>query len=153
MSNLPANDKFFDRFSFVHAAWGAVFQLSGVSAPVAIGVQIGFELVENQLKDSFSSVFPDDAPDAWQNHVGDVASFAAGYYAAQAGRGTTAGKASMIALGALAGGIWLDRMAARPAVVRGGTATGRAQIGGHSVKGGKPARHALRPLAPVKLSR
>lgn len=115
---LPANESFFDRFSLVHAAWGAVFQLSGVPAPLALGAQIGFELVENGLKQAYSPVFPDDAPDGWQNHVGDVAAFAGGYYLSQLAKDKPGGRLALVALGAIAGAVWLDRMVQRPALVR-----------------------------------
>ena len=112
----PPNTRFVDRFSLVHATWGAVAELSGVPAPVGFAAAVGFELVENRLKRAYSGFFPDDAPDGWQNQVGDVAAFGAGYYLARALKKTDGGKAAIILLGALAGAIWLDRLAAKPAL-------------------------------------
>lgn len=116
MAPPPPNTKFFDRFSLVHAAWGAVFELARIPAPVAIGAAVGFELVENRLKKAYAPMFPDDAPDGWQNSTGDVVSLAAGYYLARAFKGTAGGHIAIVALGALAGAIWLDRLSARPAI-------------------------------------
>ena len=115
---LPPNERFFDRFSVVHAAWGAVFQLSGVPAPLAIGAQVGFEIVENGIKRAYAPMFPDDAPDAIQNQIGDVASFTAGYYLTRLAKDQPGGRFALLFLGALSGAIWLDRLAARPALPR-----------------------------------
>ncbi len=80
ITGLPANEKFLDRYSLAHVTAGALFRLYGISAPLAIGSQIAFELVENDLKRWQARFFPEADPDAWQNHVGDVATFALGYY-------------------------------------------------------------------------
>ena len=116
MSTLPTrpNESFFDRFSVPHAAGGALFQLSGFSAPVAFAAQVGFELVENDLKRTFNPLFPDDSPDAWQNHVGDVVAWMGGYYFAQAVRNDAVGRAALIGLGAVAAAIWFDNLTSRP---------------------------------------
>ena len=111
---LRPNESFFDRFSLAHAATGAVFQLSGFSAPIALGAQVGFELVENDLKLAFSPMFPDDSPDGWQNHVGDVISFMGGYYLAQATRNDPVGRVGLVALGAIAAAVWFDNLTKRP---------------------------------------
>lgn len=112
--NEHPNERFFDRFSLVHAAVGAVFQLSAVSAPVALGAQVAFELVENDLKRAFNPVFPDDTPDGWQNHVGDVASFMGGYYLAQATRVDPLGRVGLAALGAVAAVVWINNLTGQP---------------------------------------
>ena len=110
----PANERLFDRFSFVHAAWGAAFELSGIPAPLALGAQIAFEAVENPLKRAYAPLFPDDAPDAWQNQIGDIASFAVGFYLSRLFKGAPGGRAAVVALGAVSGAIWLDRLSQRP---------------------------------------
>lgn len=115
----PPNASFFDRFSLVHAAWGAVFELSGIPAPLAIGAQVGFEIVENGLKRAYSPIFPDDTPDGWQNQVGDTVSFAAGYYLSRMTKGSTGGHFALLALGAVSGAVWLDRLAQKPALTSG----------------------------------
>ena len=111
---LRPNESFFDRFSVPHAAAGAVMQLSGFSAPIALGAQVGFELVENDLKLAFSPMFPDDSPDGWQNHVGDVIAFMGGYYLAQATRNDSVGRVGLAALGAVAAVIWFNNLTSRP---------------------------------------
>ena len=107
---LRPNESYFDRFSVAHAAAGAVFELMGISAPIALGAQVAFELVENDLKLAFSPVFPDDSPDAWQNHVGDVISFMGGYYFADAVKRDPVGRVALLALGAAAGAIWISNL-------------------------------------------
>lgn len=99
-------DHFFDRFSVVHAAVGALFDLSNISAPLAVGSHIAFEAVENGIKPHFTHVWPDVRPDGWQNHLGDVASFVAGYYGAGLLKDERGGKLALTALVAIAGGIW-----------------------------------------------
>ena len=96
----------FDRFSVVHAAVGALFELSAVPAPLAIGSHIAFEAVENKIKPSFRHVWPDVRPDGWQNHVGDLASFVVGYYGARVAKTDPGGRAVVTALVAFAGGLW-----------------------------------------------
>ena len=119
------NARAVDRFSIVHAAWGAAFELSGIPAPLAIAAQIAFEVVENPLKRLYSPIFPDDAPDAWPNQVGDVASFAAGFYLSRLFKDAPAGRAAVVALGAMSGAIWLDRLIQRPPSLPGATAAAR----------------------------
>lgn len=106
----PVNHEFFDRFSVVHAAVGAVFELSGIPAPIAIGLQILFEIVENDVKRSVRHIWPDDRPDGLENQIGDVASFVAGYYAARAAKGDLAGSAALVALAGAAGAIWTQSL-------------------------------------------
>ncbi|KKN30582.1 hypothetical protein LCGC14_0832460 [marine sediment metagenome] len=102
-----ANRHFFDRYSIPHAAMGAMFEAAGVPPALAIGSHIAFELVENSLKRSVTSIWPDSRPDGWQNHVGDAASFAGGLVAARALKGTEGGKAALTGLVATAGAIWM----------------------------------------------
>ena len=103
---MASNSLFFDRFSIVHAGVGAVAELAAIPAPVALGGQVAFELVENDVKRWYGRFFPEDTPDAWQNQVGDVASFAAGYYGARTIKGDPTGRLVLIGLAALAAGIW-----------------------------------------------
>ena len=102
-----SNRNVVDRFSIVHAAVGAVLEASGVPAWLAIGSHIAFEAVENSLKDAASELWPDARPDAMANHLGDVASFTAGYYSSRSLRKTTAGQATLAGLAGLAGMIWM----------------------------------------------
>ena len=107
----PTNDRFFDRFSVVHAAVGAVLELSGIPAPVALAAQTLFEIVENPIKDNVRSLFPDPTHDAWQNSVGDIASFAAGYYGARAIKNRPEGMTGLAVLGAAGAAIWIASLA------------------------------------------
>jgi hypothetical protein len=109
----PPADWFFDRFSIVHAAWGAVAELSNIPAPIAIGAQVAFELVENDIKRALSNLWPDARPDAWQNSVGDVATFIAGYYGARTLKDREGGATALAVLVAAAGAIWTYNLAPR----------------------------------------
>ena len=102
-----ANTHYFDRYSVVHAAVGAVAEASRVSAMVAIGSHVAFEVVENKLKEAAKPLWPDSRPDAIQNHVGDVASFTTGYYAARALSKSDAGKVVVTGVVATGAAIWI----------------------------------------------
>lgn len=102
-----ANRHFFDRYSVPHAAVGAMFEAMGVPPAIAIGSHLAFELVENSLKRSVTSIWPDNRPDAWQNHLGDAASFTGGVLASRALKGTEGGKVALTGLVATAGAIWM----------------------------------------------
>lgn len=73
------NVDLFDRYSFVHAAFGAVMGYLGVPAPVALGISIAWEVAENPLKDALPDVFPNASHDTPLNATGDVISTMAGY--------------------------------------------------------------------------
>ena len=102
-----ANRHFFDRYSIPHAAVGAIFEAAGVPPALAIGSHVVFELVENSLKRSVKSIWPDSRPDAWQNHVGDAVSFTGGLAMARALKGTEGGTVALTGLVATAGAIWM----------------------------------------------
>lgn len=104
----------FDKFSVVHAALGAVAELSRIPAPVAIGAQVLFEIVENPIKERVAHIWPDARPDGWQNQVGDVVSFTAGFYGARLVKHVPAGAFAAIALAAVAGAIWTESLLVRP---------------------------------------
>jgi hypothetical protein len=74
----------FDRYSIVHAAWGALSERVGLSAPVAIGASAAFEVSENAIKREIEWIWPDPTPDSIDNHLGDITSFTAGYFASRA---------------------------------------------------------------------
>lgn len=73
-----------DRYSVTHAAWGAVSERVGLPASVAVGASVAFEAIENEIKREIEWIWPDPTPDSFDNHVGDVASFAFGYVASRA---------------------------------------------------------------------
>lgn len=103
------NYQWFDRYSVVHAAMGALFAASKVPAPLALGSHVAFELSENALKESrfVQRFFPDTRPDAWQNHTGDVASFAAGYFGAKRLKESSEGRVAVTVLTAAGAAIWM----------------------------------------------
>lgn len=96
----------FDRFSVVHAAMGSLFELSGVPKGWALGSHVAFEASENQLKRSMARIWPDASPDSMANHVGDFASFTAGYFAARRLRSSPGGQLAVTVLVAAGAGVW-----------------------------------------------
>ena len=111
-AKAPANERYFDRFSIAHAATGAVLELAAIPAPLALGGQVAFEVFENDIKRSYGRFFPQDQLDAWQNSVGDILSFAVGYYAARAVKSNGVGRAALITLGAVSGALWVSELLA-----------------------------------------
>lgn len=94
----------FDRYLIVHAAWGAIMERLGISAPTAIVTHLGFEASENTIKKTAPVLWPDPTPDTLTNHTGDIASFGVGYALSKAlkdNRLTT----GLAILGTL---IWID---------------------------------------------
>jgi hypothetical protein len=74
------------------AAWGFSPQFS-------IGSHVAFEALEDRyIKPAVKDYWPQPEPDSMENHVGDVAFFIAGYYAAKKLEESDAGK-TMVALG------------------------------------------------------
>ncbi len=90
-----------------------VFQASGAPPWLAIGSHVVFEFVEDGIKEAVQPIWPDTTPDAWENHVGDVASFTGGYYAATALRHSDSGKALLTGFVAVAAGIWMWNLVQR----------------------------------------
>lgn len=70
----------FDVYSLAHAGLGAAMAALGVSPAVALGSQVIWEMTEDRVKEGLPEVFPDARKDAFANHAGDLASFAAGYF-------------------------------------------------------------------------
>lgn len=103
----PSNTNFFDRYSVIHAAWGIAFEASRVPDVLAIGSHVAFEAGENALKRAAKDIWPDSRPDALQNQMGDVLSFAAGFYAARALKKSATGQALMTGIVAAGAAIWM----------------------------------------------
>jgi hypothetical protein len=108
-----ANTHFFDRYSLVHAAVGALAEVSRIPDAAAIGGHIAFEVVENPVKRAIEPIWPDARPDALQNQVGDTVSFTGGYYAARALAKSDAGKAVVTGFVALGAAIWTWNLVSR----------------------------------------
>lgn len=104
---MTGNTNFFDRYSVIHAAWGMAFEASRVPDVWALGSHVAFEAAENSIKRAAKDIWPDSQPDALQNQVGDVVSFAAGYYAARALKKSLTGQALMTGLVAAGAAIWM----------------------------------------------
>jgi hypothetical protein len=104
---MTPNTHFFDRYSIPHVAVGALMQASRVPPAWAMASHVAFEASENSLKRAIEPLWPDARPDAWQNQVGDVVSFAAGYYGARALSFTPrAGRWALVGVGTAAAAIW-----------------------------------------------
>lgn len=68
-----------DHFTFAHLGVGAI--MGAVKLPwwAALGIAIGWELIENPLKDRFSKLFPHPSHDRPANAVVDAAAMMAGW--------------------------------------------------------------------------
>lgn len=68
-----------DRFTLVHLVAGAALGKLGVSGLTAAGVAVGWELVENKLKDASPSSFPHPSHDTPANSIVDAMAMIAGW--------------------------------------------------------------------------
>ena len=105
---------FFDRYSVGHAALGAVFEASRISAPIALGSHVVFELVEDDIKKLIKPMFPDARPESLENHTGDIVAFAAGYYGTRALRGSLGNELMLSAFVGLGAAIWMWSLLRQP---------------------------------------
>ena len=113
-------DHFFDRYSVVHAAVGAMLEVAGVPPALSLASHVVFEALENSLKEGvLKTVWPDIRPDGWQNHVGDMTSYTSGLLAARAIKETEGGKAALTGLAGVAGAIWMWNLAQKHSWERG----------------------------------
>jgi len=107
MSERAPNQWFIDRYSLSHIAVGALFEASRIPPTVAIGSHIVFEAAEDKIKDSVKGIWPDATHDSMQNHIGDVLSFTAGYYATRYLKRSEGGMAFVAGFVAVAAGVWM----------------------------------------------
>lgn len=68
-----------DRFTIGHAAVGTIMGLARLPWWVAITVAIGWEVIENPLKDRFPQLFPHATHDTLANATFDALAMIAGY--------------------------------------------------------------------------
>lgn len=74
------NHKPVDRFTAAHAAAGLLLGLSGrVSFSSALLLAVGWELIENPLKERWPHLFPHPSFDSFQNSALDAVSVMAGW--------------------------------------------------------------------------
>ncbi len=73
------NYDLFDRFTLAHVAWGVIMERFGAKATTATAIGIGWELVEDGLKDVLPQAFPFRSKDSFDNRVGDVIGVLAGW--------------------------------------------------------------------------
>ena len=74
------NQAHIDRFTAVHFATGAAMGLLGVGPLGAAMISVGFELVEDSIKDSRFNIFPYASHDTKQNSLTDALATSAGAY-------------------------------------------------------------------------
>ena len=70
-----------DRFTLVHAGFGALLSIMGASRNQALAVAIGWELLERPLKRSMPQIFPHSTQDTILNMIGDAVANYLGYSA------------------------------------------------------------------------
>jgi len=68
----PYIDAWVDRYSIGHYAVGVLMGLGRFPWWLALGLSIGWELVEDGLKSNLPAVFPDARPEALNNHFTDI---------------------------------------------------------------------------------
>lgn len=68
-----------DRFTFAHGAAGWAMQRFGFGMPATAAMAVGWELIENPLKDALPSVFPNASHDTPKNAATDVGAALAGW--------------------------------------------------------------------------
>jgi len=142
VSDAGINQDPVDRYTSAHAGVGATMAWLGVPGWMALVVSVGWELIEDELKDRFPASFPYSSKDSTANAVADTLAVLAGWRIAAASKespndrerlalaaavGSTLGALTMpVAIGAArVQGRNPERPAARTAYVV-GTAAGAA---------------------------
>lgn len=72
-------DAWVDRYSIGHYAFGLIMGLGRLPWWAALGVSIGYELVEDGIKKLSPTLFPDARPEALNNHFTDIVFNMAGW--------------------------------------------------------------------------
>ena len=70
-----------DRFTLVHAGFGALLSIVGASRNQALAVAIGWELLERTMKRTMPQIFPHSTQDTIPNMIGDAVANYLGYLA------------------------------------------------------------------------
>ena len=70
-----------DRFTLIHAGFGALLSIMGASRNQALAVAIGWELIERPLKRTMPQIFPHSTQDTIPNMAGDAIANYLGYLA------------------------------------------------------------------------
>jgi hypothetical protein len=73
------NYRAFDRFTAAHYAWGVILGASRLPWWAALGVAIGWEVIERPLKRTAPTVFPHGTQDSWPNMIADATAMFAGW--------------------------------------------------------------------------
>jgi len=74
------NYSFVDRFTLVHATFGAGYAFLGLSFAVAVILALAWELVEDPLKAHLPVFFPHATGDRLRNAVGDFLAVLGGWF-------------------------------------------------------------------------
>jgi hypothetical protein len=119
-----------DRYTSAHAGVGATMAWFGMPGWMALLVSVGWELVENDLKDRFPGSFPYSSKDSAANAVSDTLAVLAGWRLAKASKDSPTER-ERLALAAAVGSTL-------------GALTMPVAIGAAKVKGRDPKRPAAR---------
>lgn len=79
MQQNPINHRAIDPFTFKHAAAGVLLGIVHVPLSTTAVLAIGWELIENPLKDRFPNWFPYPSHDSAANAVVDALAVVAGW--------------------------------------------------------------------------
>ncbi len=69
----------FDKFALVHGLAGIIMERFGARLPTALGLAIGWELLEDAVNATLPSALPYRTRETFDNKVGDVVSTMAGW--------------------------------------------------------------------------
>ncbi len=77
------NGVYFDRFTLLHFASGYFFGKTPVNSIEALIIAVGWEVIEDRLKKSYPTYFPNATLDTKENALTDVGAFMLAYFISQ----------------------------------------------------------------------
>lgn len=80
----PANQPWFDRYTSAHAGVGIAAAYYRLPWWATVAVVVGWEVIENELKDRFPSLFPYSSHDSLGNSLVDAGAALGAYFSARA---------------------------------------------------------------------
>ena len=77
------NGSYFDRFTLVHFASGYAFGKLPISNIEALVIAVGWEIIEDRLKEQYPAVFPNASLDTKENALTDAFAFMLAFFISQ----------------------------------------------------------------------
>ncbi len=75
----PDEQPVLDRYTWGHAAVGVLYGLGELPWPAVAALAVGWEVIENPLKDALPQIFPDAHHDRYANAAADAAAVMLAY--------------------------------------------------------------------------